>query len=258
VLLIATDGTQVGIVPAEEALQRAREAGLDLVEVSPDSDPPVCRILDYGKFKYGSKRREPGPKSRKQHFGQIKEIRMRPKIDKHDLERKLTKARELLEEGYRLQITCLFRGREMRHMELGERLLVQASEMLADVSKLERRLDRDGRRMNLMLMPKIEVVRTKTKEREEQAKKHAADVEAHRKKSKRRDSVRRKPVRVDGGEPLSEEIEVPADQKAPEGESLSEESEEIEVSADQKAPEPETTEGADAQAKDAQGTEEKG
>ena len=88
----------MGIIPVDDALARARTAGMDLVEVSAESDPPVCRILDYGKFRYGSKRKDhgPKPKTKKQHFGQIKEIRMRPKIDKHDLERKLTKARELL------------------------------------------------------------------------------------------------------------------------------------------------------------------
>jgi translation initiation factor IF-3 len=246
VRLIAPDGEQVGIIPLDDALGRARTAGLDLVEVSAESDPPVCRILDYGKFRYGSKRKEhgPKPKTKKQHFGQIKEIRMRPKIDKHDLERKLGKARELLEEGYRLQVTCLFRGREMTHLELGYSLLNRAAELLADCSKLERRLNREGRRMNIMLMPKIEVVRTKTKEREEQARKHAEEVAKHKKKSKaRRESVRRKAVRVDGGEELTNEIEVPV-----------EAAEKVEKVAE--APqEPEKVEGEDAQAKDTQGTE---
>ncbi len=232
--LISPDGSQLGILPLDDAMAKAREAGLDLVEVSGDSDPPVCRILDYGKFRYGSKRKEVGPKVRKQHFGQIKEIRMRPKIDKNDLERKLAKARELLEEGYRLQITCMFRGREMTHLELGHNLLKRAAEMLSEVSKLERPLNREGRRMNIMLMPKVEVVRAKSKEREEQAKKYAAEAKGRRKKSRqRRESVRRKAVEVDGGKPLENTIEVPAD-----------------------APEPAKVEGDDAQAEDPQGTEE--
>jgi translation initiation factor IF-3 len=225
-------------------MAKARAAGIDLVEVSADSDPPVCRILDYGKFRYGSKRKDhgPKPKTRKQHFGQIKEIRMRPKIDKHDLERKLAKARELLEEGYRLQVTCMFRGREMTHLELGYTLLNRTAELLSDCSKLERRLNREGRRMNIMLMPKIEVVRAKAKEREEQARKHAEEVSKHRKKSKaRRDSVRKKAVRVDEGEELKNQIEVPAE------------------ATEKVAEEPaKDTENTDAQAEDAQGTEEEG
>ncbi len=212
--LISPDGEQLGILLLEEALSKARAASLDLVEVSAESEPPVCRILDYGKFRYGSKRKEHGgkPKTKKQHFGEIKEIRMRPKIDKHDLQRKLSKARELLEEGYRLQVTCMFRGREMTHLELGYGLLNQTAELLSDCSKLERRLNREGRRMNIMLMPKIEVVRAKTKEREERARQHAEEVAKHKKKSKaRRESVRRKAVRVDGGEELENKIEVPAE-----------------------------------------------
>ncbi len=240
--LISPDGTQLGILPLEQALAKAKEASLDLVEVAGDSDPPVCRILDYGKFRYGSKHKEAGPKVRKQHFGQIKEIRMRPKIDKHDLERKLTKARELLEGGYRLQITCMFRGREMTHLELGHNLLKRATEMLADVSKLERRMNRDGRRMNIMLMPKIEVVRAKAKEHEEQAKKYAAEAQGRRKKSRqRRDSVRRKAVKVDGGEPLENQIEVPAEAVGKAGETGPDEKVEVE--------------SKDAQAEDPQGTE---
>lgn len=185
VRLIGTDGAQIGVVAFEDALAKAREAGLDLVEVSPEADPPVCRILDFGKLKYGAKRKAHVP-VRKQHFGEIKEIRVRPKIDKHDLERKLAHGRELLEDGYRLLLTCVFRGREMHHLELGTQLLNKAVETLADVSKVERGAVQEGRRMGLMLMPRIEVVRTKTREREQLAKARAVEVEAHRKKSKRR------------------------------------------------------------------------
>jgi translation initiation factor IF-3 len=249
VRLISPEGEQLGIVPLEDALSRAREAKLDLVEVSPDSKPPVCRILDYGKFRYGSKRKEHGPKTqtRKQHFGQIKEIRMRPKIDKHDLERKLSKARELLEEGYRLQVTCLFRGREMTHLELGYSLLNRTAEILADVAKLERRLNREGRRMNIMLMPKVEVVRAKAKEREAQAKKYAEETARHRKKSRaRRDSVRRKAVKVDEGEELRSTIEVPAEAAGKAEAAAADEP--VEAGG-------EDVESTDAQAEDAQGTE---
>ena len=282
VLLIGNDGEQLGVMSAEDALAKARAAGLDLVEVAPEGEPPVCKILDYGKFKYGSRRKEGGGHARKQHFGQIREIRLRPKIDKHDLERKLTKARELLEQGYRLQLTCRFRGREMTHLELGHDLLEQATVFLADVSKLERRLLRDGRRMNLMLMPKIEVVRAKTKERDEKAKAYAAEVQARRKKSKKkRDSVRRKPVQVDGDEePLAQEVEIPetaaTDEEPAQEEPLAQEVEMPKMAATDEEPAqeeplaqevemPETAatdgepaeESSDAQAEDSQGTEEK-
>jgi translation initiation factor IF-3 len=246
VRLIATEGEQLGILPLEDALRKARGAGLDLVEVAGQSDPPVCRILDYGKFRYGAKRKDHSdkPKARKQHFGQIKEIRMRPKIDKHDLERKLAKGRELLEEGYRLQVTCLFRGREMTHLELGYNLLNRTAELLSDCSKLERRLSREGRRMNIMLMPRIEVVRTKAKERELQARKLAQETARHRKKSKaRRDSVRRKAVQVDGGRELENAIEVPVDA-----------TEAVEEAARTTGTEHKKSEGGDAQAEDSQGT----
>ncbi len=244
VRLISPTGEQLGIISLAEALAKAKEAALDLVEVSSDSDPPVCRILDYGKFRYGTKRKEHGsrPKTRKQHFGQIKELRLRPKIDTHDLERKLSKARELLEEGYRLQVTCLFRGREMTHLELGFDLLNHAVEYLEDVSKLERRVNREGRRMNIMLMPKVEVVRAKAKEHEKKAVEFAEQVEKGRKKSKKKrlDSARDKAVDVDGGEELQNMIEVPA--------------EAMDVVADEPQKE---LEGENAQAEDAQGTGEK-
>ena len=222
VRLINTDGTQVGIVPLEDALARARAAGLDLVEVSPDAEPPVCKILDFGKFKYGTQKKKEHIPVRKQHFGQIKEIRVRPKIDKHDLARKLAHGRELLEDGYRLLLTCVFRGREMTHLELGHKLLQDAAVALAGVSKLERTLPQEGRRMAIMLMPKVEVVRAKAREREKQAKVLFAEAEARRKKSKRRDARPDQAggpsggapagaeVPVDGGQPLASKIEVPA------------------------------------------------
>lgn len=211
VRLISSEGEQLGIVPVEVALAKAREAKLDLVEVSGEAVPPVCRILDYGKFRYGSRKRDHGPKVvlRKQHFGQIKEIRLKPKIDKNDLERKLAKGRELLEDGYRLQLTCMFKGREMSHTELGVSLLNRAVEMLAEASKLERPLLREGRRMNIMLCPKVEVVRVKTRQREEHARLLAEETERNRKKSKRRDSGRQKAVPQDGGKPLKSGIELP-------------------------------------------------
>jgi translation initiation factor IF-3 len=250
VRLINTDGTQLGIVPVEEALTKAKAAGLDLVEVSGDAEPPVCKILDYGKFKYGSQRKKEHIPTRKQHFGQIKEIRIRPKIDKHDLARKLTHGRELLEDGYRLLLTCVFRGREMTHLELGRKLLADSTEALGEVAKLERTLPQEGRRMAIMLMPKVEVVRAKTQERDKIARVRAAEIEATRKKSKRkREPDRKPPGPGPAGEPASAP---PAGGAVPTdgGAALASKIEGLDVTA---APEPEPEEKKNAQAENAQG-----
>jgi len=248
VRLINTDGTQLGIVPVEEALAKAKAAGLDLVEVGSDAEPPVCKILDYGKFKYGSQRKKEHIPTRKQHFGQIKEIRVRPKIDKHDLARKLEHGRELLEDGYRLLLTCVFRGREMTHLELGRKLLADATEALGEVAKLERTLPQEGRRMAIMLMPKVEVVRAKTQERDKLARVRAAEIEATRKKSKRRRDA--EPPASGGpagaGPQADPGGKVPTDG----GDALAAKIEGLDVTA---APQPEPEEKKNAQAEKPQG-----
>jgi len=127
----------------------AEEAGLDLVEVAPNSRPPVCRILDYGKFKYEQKKKARGkPKAT---GSVLKEIRVRPKIDVNDVAIKVRKAREFLEAGNKVQVTCLFRGREMAYQSRGRDVLMRVVEMLSDIAKLERSPRMEGRRMNLML-----------------------------------------------------------------------------------------------------------
>lgn len=148
VRLIGPNGDQVGIVPIEEARRRADEAGLDLVEVSPDARPPVCRILDYGKFKYQLKKRAHKSKA---HQAVLKEIRVRPKIDKHDLGYKMEQAREFLENGDKVQVTCVFRGREMTHAELGRGVLKQVEDLLKDIAKIERPPMFEGKRLSMML-----------------------------------------------------------------------------------------------------------
>jgi translation initiation factor IF-3 len=136
-------------MPTSKALKMAEEAGLDLVEVAPNSRPPVCRILDYGKFKYEQKKKQRGkPKTQS---SVLKEIRVRPKIDVNDVEIKVRKAREFLEQGNKVQVTCLFRGREMAYQNLGREVLEKVVELLADVAKLERAPRMEGRRMNIML-----------------------------------------------------------------------------------------------------------
>jgi translation initiation factor IF-3 len=138
------------VVDADDARRIAREKGLDLVEVSPDARPPVCKIMDYGKFKYDQKKKEHDSR-RRQHKVQIKEIRLRPKIGQHDIEYKLKKAREFLEAGDKVQLNMLFRGREMAHIDVGRQKLDAFAAMLEDISKVERRAKMEGRRMTMLL-----------------------------------------------------------------------------------------------------------
>ena len=145
----------MGIVNKNEAINRAREIGLDLVEVSPKSDPPVCRIMDYGKWLYEQKRkqRESRKKSHR-HVSTLKEIRLRPETDKHDLDIKVKHAHEFLQKGHRVQFTMLFRGRQMLHKDRGYEILEQIAQFLDEVAKVERSITMANRRMTLLLVPK--------------------------------------------------------------------------------------------------------
>lgn len=150
--LIDDEGNQCGVVETETAMDMAREKGMDLVEVAPEAHPPVCKILDFGKHKYQVKKKEHQAK-RKQHQVVVKEMRVRPKIDTHDLETKLKKARVFLEEGDKLQVNMLFRGREMGFKDLGMSVMQKVKEALADVSKVEREPRQEGNRMIMILQP---------------------------------------------------------------------------------------------------------
>ncbi len=133
----------------------AREAGLDLVEVAPTSEPPVCRIMDYGKWQYQQKRKiREAHKRHQHHTTTLKEIRLRPETDKHDLNIKLNHAREFLEKGHKVQFTMFFRGRQMLHREQGYGIYENITELLQDVAKIERPSKMSGRRMTLLLVPK--------------------------------------------------------------------------------------------------------
>jgi len=138
-----------------EALSKAREVGMDLVEVAPTSDPSVCRIMDYGKWLYQQKRRirETHKKSQR-HTATLKEIRLRPETDKHDLEIKLNHAREFLQKGHQVQFTMFFRGRQMLHKDHGYAVLEQITQLLEDLARIERPSRMSGRRMTLLLVPK--------------------------------------------------------------------------------------------------------
>ncbi len=149
--VIGEDGEQLGILERDEALRLAEEAGLDLVEVAPNSRPPVCRIMDYGKFKYRqSKRTSKG----KHHEVHMKEVRIRPKTEVHDRDFKIKRAREFLEAGDKVTVNMLFRGREVTHLDYAQQNMQAFIEQLADVAKVERGPTRTGRRMILILAPK--------------------------------------------------------------------------------------------------------
>ena len=155
VRLIDEENNQVGVVPRVEAMSRAREAGLDLVEVAPNSEPPVCRIMDDGKWQYEQKRKvREAHKKHQHHNTTLKEIRLRPETDKHDLDIKLNHAREFLEKGHKVQFTMFFRGRQMLHREQGYTILEEIAQSMEDVSKVERSARMSGRRMTLLIVPK--------------------------------------------------------------------------------------------------------
>jgi len=151
--LIGADGTQFGVVPTQEALAKAEAATLDLVEVAPNADPPVCRIMDFGKFKYEQSKKEKTSR-KKQVVIHVKEIRFRPKIEEHDFDFKAKHARKFLEEGDKVKATVSFRGREMVHREFGKEILDRLQEFLADVAKLEREPQMEGRNMVMYLVKK--------------------------------------------------------------------------------------------------------
>jgi translation initiation factor IF-3 len=148
--LIGADGEQLGVVPTSQALERAKEAGLDLVEMAADERPPVCKILDYGKMRFEASQKGGKNKVRQQ---KLKEIRVRPKTGEHDIDTKVAQARKFLEHNDKVQVTVLFRGREMQHQQEGRRVLDAVLEKLADVGKVERPPSMDGRKMTALLMP---------------------------------------------------------------------------------------------------------
>ncbi len=152
VRLVGPDGNQIGIKPIEEALQMAEEMDLDLVEVAPQAQPPVCKIMDYGKYRYEQtvKMKEA---RKKQSIVVYKEMKLRPKIDRHDYEIKRKHIERFLNSGYKVKVTIMFRGREMSHTELGKNLLEQLAEELADLGVVESEAKLDGRNMQMIMAP---------------------------------------------------------------------------------------------------------
>jgi translation initiation factor IF-3 len=152
VRLIGANGEQLGVVPTSQALELAREAQLDLVEVAANERPPVCKILDYGKFRYQQSRK--GAKAQKVHQQKLKEIRVRPKTGEHDVETKINQARKFLEHNDKVLVNVLFRGRELQHIDEGKRIIDSILEKLVDVCKVEQAPRMEGKRMTAMLAPK--------------------------------------------------------------------------------------------------------
>jgi translation initiation factor IF-3 len=158
VRVIGADGSQIGIIPTHEAMRMAEELGLDLVEVSPRAVPPVCRIMDFGRFKYQESKKE---KASRKHQSTvvIKEIKLRPKTDTHDLDFKLKHIRRFLGEGNKVRLLIVFRGREIVHPETGQAMLDVVSKEVAEVSVVEQKPSMEGRRMVMVLGPKAGVIR---------------------------------------------------------------------------------------------------
>ncbi len=149
--LIGAGGEQLGIVPTSQAMEMAREANLDLVEVAPNERPPVCRIMDYGKYRYQQSHKQ---KKAKTHHQKLKEIRLRPKTGEHDVDTKINQARRFLEHKDKVLVYVLFKGRELQHIEEGRRIIEGVLEKLVDLAKVEKPPTMEGKRMSAMLAPR--------------------------------------------------------------------------------------------------------
>jgi translation initiation factor IF-3 len=153
VSLIGNDGEQLGVFPTQEAIDMAEEKDQDLVEVSPNSSPPVCRIMDYGKFKYQQSKRAHEAK-KNQKVIHVKEVKLRPNTDKHDYDFKLKNAFRFLESGDKVKVLVFFRGREIVHRENGQKLLLRVTETLEDIAVVEQEAKQEGRTLCMIFAPK--------------------------------------------------------------------------------------------------------
>ncbi len=153
VLVVDADGTQLGVMKTDEALSLAQEKKLDLVNVAPGAKPPVCRLMDYGKHKYEQSKRDREARKR-QKITTIKEVKLRPNIDQHDFDVKVKRSKKFLENGDKVKVTVMFRGREITHPEIAQRLCKQLAEDLADYSVVEKPAKQEGRNMLMILAPK--------------------------------------------------------------------------------------------------------
>ena len=153
VRLISENGEQLGVVKLDDAIERAKDVGLDLMEVASNVNPPVAKIINYGKLKYEEKKKAQASK-KKQHVVKIKEMRVRPRIDDHDLDTKVNRGRKFIEDGCKLKVTLMFRGREMSRTDLGVDVLNRVIEMLSDIAEVEKHGELEGRRQTIVLTGK--------------------------------------------------------------------------------------------------------
>jgi translation initiation factor IF-3 len=173
--LIGEEGQQLGVMPPEEAMVRAQEVGLDLVEVAPNANPPVCRIMDYGRYKYEQKKKSAKSKG---HAATLKEVKLRPRTDQHDLQFKLKNARRFLMEGDKVKVTVMFRGREMVHRESGYKQLDLVRALLGNLVTVESTPRMEGRFLSMILVPNregVEAARRAEAEAEKAAARAAAE-----------------------------------------------------------------------------------
>jgi translation initiation factor IF-3 len=153
VRLVGPDGEMIGIVPIREAMAQAEDTGFDLVEISPNADPPVCKLLDFGKFKYEQQKKK-NEARKKQKIIEVKEIKLRPNIDDHDYDVKMRAATNFLDEGDKVKVTMRFRGREMMHQDLGMNVLMRVRDQLDPLAKVEQTPQLEGRQMTMVLAPR--------------------------------------------------------------------------------------------------------
>jgi translation initiation factor IF-3 len=152
VRLINHEGKQVGIIPLEEARRQAEQVEMDLVEVAPDANPPVCKIIDYRKVVYEARRKEREARKHRRHV-EIKEVKMRPTIDPHDYETKMRRIKEFLGDGHKVKVTIMFRGREITHSERGRDLMMRVATGVAEIGAMEDRMVQVGRQQHMVLAP---------------------------------------------------------------------------------------------------------
>jgi translation initiation factor IF-3 len=177
VRVVNEDGQQLGVMPTEAARDIAARIGLDLVEISPNASPPVCKIMDYGRYKYEAKKKAATAR-KTQHQSQVKEVKLRPQIDDHDRDFKLRNARRFLMEGDKVKFTVMFRGREIVHTQVGRDLLAQITEQLSEIAKPESRPQMEGRMLSVIVAPDraaIEKIKAREKSRREAEAKRRAE-----------------------------------------------------------------------------------
>jgi translation initiation factor IF-3 len=174
--VIGDDGEQLGVLTPEDAIRRAEDVGLDLVEVAPAAKPPVCRIMDYGKYKYEQKKKAGKGKG---HAASLKEVKLRPRTDQHDLDFKLKNARRFLMDGDKVKVTVMYRGREMVHREIGRKQLDKVVELLGPIAAVENPPRMEGRVLSMILVPNREAIEAEKKATVDVEKAEAAAAETN-------------------------------------------------------------------------------